>query len=593
MIKELKSTTLAQRLEDHQLETIAKHCQQEFFQAGQQVCAADDVLDRLYIVVDGCFKGVIHSQSGERTKLFVNAGEVLGQYSLLFNETALADIHAEFDTTTLTVDRATFLELLEQIPQLREILGQSFRARIKHALHGDKAHRFARNLLFVYPSCSTNSIPIDVANELARRGEKVAYVGDQQSDEPNVVTFSDDGDQQLELKLASPEFDRVIVETRSQPSADFSQRLRFANEIFWMYLGNSPVEMQRQLDEVFDQSPSEAAKIKRICLLDPGQLYAPQGLVDNRLHRRDFIMPAIVAGSDRRLYLQGIGRLARHLSDVKLGLALAGGGARGLVHFGVLRALDRAGISFDLMSGTSAGAMFGLSYATGLDTDFMLNAYHQSLTPGFPFKWMPKGDVWFLIWKYRSRGWDKMLRSYFSCDFEQLQIPFYAVTVDLVRGQQVIRESGDIIHAMLESLNLPFIAKPVLKDGMALVDGGILNNLPGSLLTQHGADYVVGVNVSAELNPQFGKNRPGMATSEMKNVGSLDTLFRMLEVMGKGTSETQRAAVDFLLTPDTSSFSFTDFTQGAGLAEVGEAVVEAALPELQESIRNLMKFKRN
>jgi predicted acylesterase/phospholipase RssA len=272
-------------------------------------------------------------------------------------------------------------------------------------------------------------------------------------------------------------------------------------------------------------------------------------------------------------------------------LALAGGGARGLVHFGVLRALDRAGFSFDFMSGTSAGSMFGLSYATGLDTDFLIDAYTQNLTPPKFYRWLPNGDRWFLLWKYRSRGWDKMLRPYFNWNFEQLPIPFSSVAVDLVRGKQVITESGDIIEAMLESLNLPVIARPILKDGMALVDGGVLDNLPAGVLVDKKADFVVGVVVTNDLEPKYGKNRPGMKTSEMKRVGGLESMFRILEVMGTGTKDAQRSAVDMLIDPDTSEFSFTDFTQGEPLAEIGESVMEKLIPKLRKELDDLLRFK--
>jgi predicted acylesterase/phospholipase RssA len=294
----------------------------------------------------------------------------------------------------------------------------------------------------------------------------------------------------------------------------------------------------------------------------------------------------------KRLYNQGIARLVRHLCDVKIGLALGGGGARGLAHFGVLRALDRAGISFDIMSGTSAGSMFGLSYAAGLEVDFMIQTYSLDLRPPRLFRRLPGGDRLFLIWKFRTRGWDKMLRPYFhDWTMEQLQTPFVSVAVDLVSGNPVVTETGDIISAMLESLNLPGVAQPILKDGRALVDGGVLNNLPGDVLVERNADYVVGVNVGAELSQKFGVNRPGMKTEEMKIPGNLETLFRVLEVVGKGTAELKRSSIDLQIQPDMSRASFSDFTQGAALAEIGEAAAEASLPELQASLLELTRFK--
>lgn len=591
-VKQLKSTLLGKRLDDEQLEQIAAHCQRTSFPAGELLFQDDNVAKQFFIIVEGCIRGIIHGHKGDRANLYFNKGDIFGQFSLLFNEPVMATVTAEFDTTVLTIERPEFMKLVEEIHEFRDVLGEGYRQRLKAIIRGERDRRFARSLLFVRSTPVQSSMVADIVVQLAERGERVVYIGDELLEADNVTRMELSVAQQVDPRRSFKEFDRVVMEIDATMDERFFLTIEHFDEVFWFYSAVDHEGHQKQIDTVFETTKQGFLKIKRICLLPPDRRYSPPDLVDDRLHRRDFIMPDKVEGRSERLYGKGISRIVRHLCDVKIGLSLAGGGARGLVHFGVLRALDNAGISFDLMSGTSAGSMFGLSYATGLETQFMLDAYNESLTPGFPFSWLPNGDRWFLIWKYRSRGWDRMIRKYFDCHFEQLQIPFYSVAVDMVRGKQVVSESGDIIHAMLESLNLPFIAKPIMKDGMALVDGGILNNLPASVLVDNGADYVVGVNVSDGLKEKFGKNHPRMTTSEMKRVGHGETLIRLLEVMGKGTADFQNVDVDLMINPDTSSFSFTDFTQGQGLADAGEAVVESVVPELKESIDRLMRFKR-
>ena len=84
-----------------------------------------------------------------------------------------------------------------------------------------------------------------------------------------------------------------------------------------------------------------------------------------------------------------------------------------------------------------------------------------------------------------------MLRKYLhDWRLEQLQIPFHAITVDLVQVRSVVRREGDVVHAILESINLPIISRPILRDGMALVDGGVLNNLPADVLAESGVDSI-------------------------------------------------------------------------------------------------------
>ena len=146
---------------------------------------------------------------------------------------------------------------------------------------------------------------------------------------------------------------------------------------------------------------------------------------------------------------------------------------------------------------------------------------------------------------------------------------------------------------MLESLNLPFISNPILTDGMALVDGGILNNLPADVLVDRGADFVLGVDVSTGITQKFGRNFPGMSPSEMRPAGTLETLFRVLEVMGTGTAELRSPAINMLIQPDTSRYSFTDFTRGFELAEIGEELMARRTSELQHEINELLRFRRD
>ena len=102
-----------------------------------------------------------------------------------------------------------------------------------------------------------------------------------------------------------------------------------------------------------------------------------------------------------------------------------------------------------------------------------------------------------------------MLRKYLhDWQLEQLSIPFRAITVDLVQARTVVRQEGDAVRAILESINLPVVSRPILRDGMALVDGGVLNNLPADVLAENGDDFVVGVDVSSHVCSEFAGNHP-------------------------------------------------------------------------------------
>lgn len=91
----------------------------------------------------------------------------------------------------------------------------------------------------------------------------------------------------------------------------------------------------------------------------------------------------------------------------------------------------------------------------------------------------------------------------------------------------MVRREGYAIHAILESINLPVVSKPILRDGLALVDGSVLNNLPADVLAESDVDFVVGVDVSSRVRSEFAGNRPDMPTGKMKDASTFDTLFRI------------------------------------------------------------------
>jgi predicted acylesterase/phospholipase RssA len=324
--------------------------------------------------------------------------------------------------------------------------------------------------------------------------------------------------------------------------------------------------------------------VHTVWILRESKEFPHPGEIGLAIARRDFkviLTPTEGAISDRQQ--RSLARLVHHLQGRRLGLALGGGGARGLAHLGVLRALERAGIYFDHIAGTSVGALMGLSYCAGWSPDQALIDFKRDLTPGWLFRALPRGNHWHMLAKFRLGAWDRMLRHYVAdVTLEQLEIPLSTVAVDLVAARQVVRHEGDAIHAVLESINLPVISRPILRDGMALVDGGILNNLPANVLIDEGADFVVAVDIAAGIKSEFAGNTPTTPVEEMRRPGTLETIMRVNDIQDFHVTATQAHVADHIIGINTSGFAFSDFTRAFELAELGEATTEEAIPALKE-----------
>lgn len=202
-----------------------------------------------------------------------------------------------------------------------------------------------------------------------------------------------------------------------------------------------------------------------------------------------------------------------------IGLALGGGGARGLAHLLVLEAFDELGLKPAAIAGTSIGAVFGAAYASGLtaaeiraETEDALTARFSLLRDLFAARAPRLTQVWNLF-TVRSALLDPaallemILPERIADDFAGLEIPLSVVATDFYNQEPVVLSSGPLRPAVAASMALPAIFQPVIHEGRALIDGGLVNPLPYDLLTGT-TDIVVAVDVSGAPTPAKDRSHP-------------------------------------------------------------------------------------
>jgi len=189
----------------------------------------------------------------------------------------------------------------------------------------------------------------------------------------------------------------------------------------------------------------------------------------------------------------------------KIGLALGSGSARGWAHIGVIEALADAGITVDYVAGTSAGAVVGAVYAAG-----NINSLKDS---ALRMDW--KRVIYFLDVVFPKSGLidgnriAEFIKSHVQeKDIENLPIPFRAVSTDLTTGNEIAIHKGDIIEAVRASISIPGIFTPVKKDDMTLVDGGLVNPVPVSVVREMGADFVIAIDLNHDILARRGLKKP-------------------------------------------------------------------------------------
>ncbi len=195
----------------------------------------------------------------------------------------------------------------------------------------------------------------------------------------------------------------------------------------------------------------------------------------------------------------------------RVGLALGGGGARGLAHIGVLKALEEEHITIDFLAGTSMGGVIAAAYAAGRTPD-------ELIAEGISLAQTPR-LLKLLDFSRPRRGLmeGRRVRSYLSeligaeCCLESLRLPTALTAVDLPTGQPVVLREGNLVEAALATMSVPGIFTPVCIQGYELVDGGLLNNVPVDVLRLMGADITIAVDVSPNFQQDAASgNSPGV-----------------------------------------------------------------------------------
>ncbi len=282
--------------------------------------------------------------------------------------------------------------------------------------------------------------------------------------------------------------------------------------------------------------------------------------------------------------------------DMKVGLVLSGGGAKGLAHVGAIKVIEEAGIKIDYIGGTSMGAIVGALYASGysaLELDSILrnmdfNLLIEDNLPRNAKTFYEKEDseryaatLPFKNFKISvpaaySGGqniYNELGRLLYHVkdvnDFNKLPIPFVCVATDIETGEEVVLDNGYLPEAIMASGTLPSLFEPAHIDNKVLVDGGIVNNYPIEKVRAMGADIIIGVDVQHGLSK---RDELQSATEILLQINN----FRSSAAMKEKSKQT-----DIYIKPDMSEHTVLDFDKSEAIVRLGETAAREKYTALQ------------
>jgi NTE family protein len=281
-----------------------------------------------------------------------------------------------------------------------------------------------------------------------------------------------------------------------------------------------------------------------------------------------------------------------------IGLALGGGGARGLAHIGVIKVFQEESIPIDMVVGTSIGALVGAAYASGMGAEemekrtdeFLKSAVFQESalrtikdaqenkrsTLAQKIQGLFMGKIYLAKALFRagilqSEDFQAMI-DYFVPDIqiEDTQIPFSSVVTDLVSGESVIISKGSLRKAVMASCAVPGAVAPLEDEKMLLSDGGIVDLVPTTAVREAGADFVIGVSVTCDIY------------SGEEFCSAIDIFIRASQILSFHLERSRLEKADVVIRPRVGNLHWTDFSLAGDLIQEGEKAARGKLDAIRK-----------
>jgi NTE family protein/lysophospholipid hydrolase len=548
---------------------------------GKALFRQGDIGDSLYIVINGLLQAVTEDENGKKQIIGkIYQGESVGEMAIIAGTDRTASIYALRDSELVKLSKSAFELLIRQCPQMMKKLAQLVINRLNKSIHPSSAHPIATNIAVIPVS---SDVPLtDFCHRLVSAlssSDSALHLNSNRVDELIGMSGAAQVSQHdpLNIKLMTwlygleSKHRFIIYETDKTATHWTKWCLRLADQVI-LVADATTNAMLGSLKVIPLTYYSQIKKANQtLVLLHPNGNQLPSNtrrwLSERQVKSHHHIRWDTKADFER---------LARFISGRAIGLVMGGGGARGFAHFGVFMALKEAGVPIDMIGGTSMGAAMGAQCAADWDIETMRRINRKGLIELNPIK---KYTLPIISLTKTQRHEDNLKMAFGDKQIEDLWTNFFCVSSNLTTCEMVIHRQGTLWKAIRASGAIPGIIEPMLEEGNLLVDGGVLNNLPGDVMRQF-CHTVIAVDVSCETHLRVNYEKmpspwavlwsrilPFKKTIHVPSI--FDVLICANSLAGSQQINKVKADADFYLHPPVDEFGMLEFTAMEKLIEIG------------------------
>ena len=562
--------------------------------------------DSLYVLMHGRLRVIVESEGVREVVREIGSGEIVGEMALITSEPRSAALQAVRDTRLLKLSKANFEQLIVRHPQIMVQIARTQSKRVR-LLSVRPPHSTTLVTLAVIPA--RPNVPLSefcqrFIRALSPYGTSLHLTSKRLEDEMQMSPLShDENDSMIVAWLSEQEmkYRFIIYESDLQPSSWTSRCLRQADHILIVGEANANPELSEIERDLYDMSHVR----KSLVLLHPNGQKPPLGT------KKWLTARQVEQHHHLRWNMEGdFERVARLLTGNAVGLALSSGGATGLAHIGVIRALEEEGIPIDTVGGTSQGAWMSAMYAMGQNHKEMTATTEELVQKiGKPSLTLP------IVSLITGKSMNNALQILFGeQQIEDLWLNYFCISANLTYGKMMVHRSGLLWRYVRASSALPAVLPPIVDGDSLLIDGVTVNNMPTDLIRQSvqngtvfGSNILPSMeNTEAGLQPkeEYGDGLSGWRVlwrrlnpfTKPINLPSITEIVTLAMVLGnRNTVEKRKKVTDFQFDLNVQPYTIFDYDAFEALIEIGYQTAKKKIAEWKESgewaAKGLDRFK--
>jgi NTE family protein len=636
----LRKVFLFSSFTGQQLSLIAKKMTLVSYPKGATLFKANDPGDSLYLILSGTIRILKNDSDGGETLAYLNRGDALGEMALLAGEprthTAVVDATADI----MVLHKKDFDHLLEKNAAMSLHLSRILSSRLASvhrsggvmpqpskvfglvlAIPPDDQVLFSVNLgLSLVEQTRRKTLLLTVANgpggppmarrigldaprvteahlrdgvlEDARKLDKfiVVHPSGLELIELDIGVFNERFGETLYpfFSLLKDEYDMCIICLPPRVAAGAAPMLAECDRLL---LVAGPQSESADLDELRNVETRLGGKKAEKLWLNASPGTQPTGFqADIRFEWDPAWGPRYAErgtaffGPDAAGGQRSLDRLARNLGHLVIGFAMGSGAAFGYALIGMLKVLEREGVKPDVIAGTSMGALIGSFYACGKSAaeleEIAVSITRRKLWQMADFIPPRTGLI-------RGNGILEFLRHHLGDrTFSELLLPFSCVATDILTGKEIVLDRGHVAEAVRASLSLPFFFQPFYHEGRYLVDGGLVNPVPTSIIVSQGANVLLSANLTSKAGERrvprvigwWRRHLPSM----LKGPSIPETMLKTIYIMQYEIAQSRSELAHVVMQIKAHELLWWDLDRAKEMIKMGEASAEEVMPKIKQ-----------